>query len=289
MLIECIDHVVVPVASLEAAAGPFERLGLRLTPPTRHRGRGTENRVFFVGSGSNDFYVELLGVHDRGIARPLYNDAIDRGGGAIALLMLAVNDIHTAVEALAGHGIRTAVERVFREDGTPICDAAPIDHVEALGFAAGLIQYVEPRAAAHTRHKAAGNFNHTFPLKRLDHLAAMAPDLEASTRFWVDVLGVAVHGEVRGPGIIIRQFKMGDATLELLAADGLESRLAGRPPGVSSMCAFEVPDLDAAVALARERGFTPSDPNGGILPGTRTATIPGGEFGGLALQLLEYV
>ena len=38
-----------------------------------------------------------------------------------------------------------------------------------------------------------------MPLKRLDHLAAMAPNLEDATSFWTDVLGVPVHGEVRTP------------------------------------------------------------------------------------------
>jgi len=289
MLIESIDHVVVPVRSLEAAAEPYERLGLRLTPEARHRGRGTANRVFFVGSSANDFYVELLSVHDPAAARPLYNDAISRGGGTIALLMLAVADLRAGIDSLARHGITTAVEHVAREDRTPICDMAPLEGVEALGFAAGLIHYAEERDASHARHAAAGVFDHAFPLKRLDHLAAMTPNLEGATRFWSEVLGVPVHGEIRGPGIIIRQLKMGDAILELLGPDGPDSRLSGRPAGLSSMCAFEVDDLDAAVALARERGFTAPEPNKGILPGTRVATIPGAELGGLGLQLLEYV
>jgi catechol 2,3-dioxygenase-like lactoylglutathione lyase family enzyme len=289
MLIDRIDHVVVPVASLEAASAPFERLGLKLTPPMRHAGGGTENRVFFVGAGENHVYVELLGVNDRAVAPASYTEAIDRGGGTLTSLVLAVNDMFAAIEELGRHGIHTSARRVLREDGTPIGDIAPIDGVAALGFSVVLIQYVEPRPEQSARRAASGVFSHAFPLKRLDHLAAMAPDLEASTRFWVDVLGVPVHGEVRGPGIIIRQFKMGDVILELLGPDGPDSRLAGRPPGISSMCAFEVPDLESAVALARERGFTVPDPNKGILPGTRTASIPGTELGGLTLQLLEYV
>lgn len=51
-----LDHVVLPVPSLAAAAEPFERLGLRLTLPAAHPGFGTENRVFFVGD-SHDTHV----------------------------------------------------------------------------------------------------------------------------------------------------------------------------------------------------------------------------------------
>ena len=49
MLYDRIDHIVLPVRSLETAAEPFARLGLALYPGVRHEGRGTENRGFFVG------------------------------------------------------------------------------------------------------------------------------------------------------------------------------------------------------------------------------------------------
>ena len=55
------------------------------------------------------------------------------------------------------------------------------------------------------------------------------------------------------------------------------------------MCAFEVADLDTAVATARALGFGPNEPANGILPGTRVATIPAGEMSGVGMQLLEYV
>jgi hypothetical protein len=33
-----------------------------------------------------------------------------------------------------------------------------------------------------------------FLLKRLDHLEAVARDLDVKTRFWMDILGVSVSG-----------------------------------------------------------------------------------------------
>ncbi len=293
MTIDWIDHVVLPVRSLEEAAAGFERLGLRLTAVTRHRGLGTENRALFADSGGNDCFVELLAVHDReaSLATPrgaAYQRAIDQGVG-VARLMLGTSDLGEMARRLAEDGTAATVESVFREDGARLCDVVPLDSVPGFGIAAGLIQYPESRAAIHARRAADGRFDHAFPLARLDHLAAMAPDLEAATRAWSGALGVPVFGEVRGPGIIIRQMKVGDAIVELLGPDGPESRLHGRPPGLASMCAFEVPDLDAAVATARERGFTCPDPNKGILPGTRVTTIPAAELAGLGLQLLEYV
>jgi catechol 2,3-dioxygenase-like lactoylglutathione lyase family enzyme len=292
MLIDGIDHIVVPVADLEAAAAAFTRLGLNLTPALRHAGQGTENRAFFVGDGTNDFYVELLGIHDREAAqsagRALYVESLDRGGG-LARIMLRTSDIHGAVAELGTKGVATAVQEVRAEDGRKICDVAPIEGVPGLVANLGLVQYPETVAEGHARRAAAGRFDHRFSLKRLDHLAAFAADLDGSTGRWADLLSVPLHGEVTTPVILIRQLKMGDAIFELLGPSRPDSPAAGRPPGVASMCAFEVSDLAAAVTLARERGFTVSEPGPGALPGTRTATIAAGELAGLALQLLEYV
>jgi catechol 2,3-dioxygenase-like lactoylglutathione lyase family enzyme len=292
-MIERIDHVVAPVPDLPTAAGAYERLGLSLTSPTRHTGLGTENRVFFVGpSAKQSFYLELLGIRDRrealGAGRAVYVETLDRGGG-VARVMLGVKGLASDVDRLQQRGVSTAIEQIWSGE-RHLCDVAPLESVAPdLSVTAGLVQYVETDRAAYDRRAAAGRFDHSFPLKRLDHLAAIAPDLEASCRAWSEVLGVPVHGEVRGPGIVIRQLKMGDAILELLGPDGPDSRLAGRPAGLASMVAWEVDDLAAAVTLARDRGFTPGDPAPGILPGTRTATIPAPELAGVGMQLLEYV
>ncbi len=288
-MLTCIDHVVVPVSDLDAAAAAYERLGLTLTPRATHIGIGTENRVFMV-AGGNDFYVELLGFRDeaavRAAGRASYLAAVDKG---IARVMLAVEDIAAAVAGLKAKGIETPIQEVADARGK-ICDVAPLEGVAGLGFDGALIQYVGTREARHERRAAAGLFKHDFPLKRPDHMATMIADLPVATKFWAEALGVPVFGEVRAPGMIIQQMKVGDVVMEFLGADGPESRLAGRPPGLASMVAWEVEGrLDEAVALARERGFTPSEPANGVLPGTRVCTIPGTELAGVAMQLLEYV
>jgi hypothetical protein len=98
-----------------------------------------------------------------------------------------------------------------------------------------------------------------------------------------------VHGEVRTPTLIIRQFLMGNAVLELLGAASAESPIHQRKPGLVSMASWEVvANLDEAVALARQAGFTVPDPAPGPLPGTRITTIPGAELAGVNMQLLQY-
>lgn len=286
-----IDHLILGVASLEQAALPFERLGLRLTPPTRHAGRGTQNRVFFVGSGADEFYVELLAITDDDEARGANSDrfvqAVARGG-AIGITLNTL-DMDTTLAGLAQRGVVATATAVTASDGRTLGTSAPLDVAHGALLDVRMIQYPESLPDRTARHAAAGLFNHGFPLTRLDHLAAIAPDLEAATRFWGETLGVPVAGEVRTPAMIIRQLRIGDAVLELLGPATPDSPVAARPPGLVSMAAFEVPDLEAAVQQARTAGFTVSDPNTGALPGTRTATIPAAEMSGVAMQLLQYV
>ena len=295
MTISNVDHIIVAAADVQAASLPFAALGLSLTPLAAHARIGTENRACFVGSEATEFYIELLGIRNReealsgvSVTGPALVAAIERGAAGFRL-MLASDDLAADAKRLEAGGIAVQRDRVERADGTHICDVLRPATFGDAGCEFAIIQYPEGDAERRKRHADQGLYLHGFPLKRLDHLAIVAPRLEESTAFWRDVLGVPVFGEVRGRGMIIRQMKVGDAIVELLGPDSPESPLASRPAGLISMAAFEVPNLDAAVALARERGFSPSEPAAGVLPGTRVATVPPAEFSGLALQLLEYV
>ena len=131
---------------------------------------------------------------------------------------------------------------------------------------------------------------HTFPLRRLDHLAAITPDLEGPSHVWTTMLGVPIIGEVHvaDPRMTVRQLGIGDAIFELLGDPTPSGQLRQRPFGLLSMASWEVADLDGAVAQARAAGFTVSEPTIGALPGTRIATIPAEELAGLRMQLLQY-
>ncbi|MFN0089266.1 MAG: VOC family protein [Acidimicrobiales bacterium] len=262
MRITTIDHLIVPVADLAAAAAPFERLGLNLTPPMHHAGAGTSNRVFFVGNEATEFYVELLaGGGERGEVR----------------LMLQVDSADAAAEALAEAGIRCDRREVYRDDSSLIGSVVN-PRTRAAGCGVGLIEYDADRLERVAGHRAAGRFEHELELRRLDHLAVITADLDATARFWAEVLGVPVAGEVTGRGMVIRQLRIGDAVLELVGAD--------RPPGLVPMAAFEVADLDAAAAHVRARGVAIEDPAPSVLPASRVARCsPDGRF---TLQLIEW-
>jgi hypothetical protein len=83
-MFDAIDHVVIAVGDLSAAAAELERaVGLACTGGGRHEGLGTANRIAFLADGS---YVELMAVEDAQVARegPIGAAtlrAIARGGG----------------------------------------------------------------------------------------------------------------------------------------------------------------------------------------------------------------
>jgi catechol 2,3-dioxygenase-like lactoylglutathione lyase family enzyme len=289
MQIEAIDHVILPVTSLDTAA-PWERLGLRLTLPMRHANLGTQNRTLYVGGAASRFYVEFLALAgEQPVPANLsrrFLDALREPKGLFAAV-LRVADIEAALADLRRGGLHGEAREVQDGDGRKICDIVPLPVEQQAGTALSLVQYTD--AQDEPVPSIAPLTPHSFPLKRLDHLAAVAPDLEAATRFWMETLGVPVWGEVVTTTTVIRQMKMGDAIFELLGPATPDSPLLQRPPGLISMVAVEVADLDAAVKQARAAGFTAPDPATGVLPGTRTATIPSGELGGMSLQLLEYV
>lgn len=289
MLYEGIDHVVLPVSDVAAAAQPFERLGLVVSPTGRNEARGTAFRQIPVGGPDNLFCVELLGLATPEAAprTPVgqwIGSVADQGLAAVALRVAGMG---AALDELSRRGVEAVPETIRAADGTMLAQLAVLLLPPDAATGLVLIEYARSQAERHAALAAHGE--HALPVKRLDHLAAVAPDLERSCRYWEEVLGVPVAGEVVSPTTVVRQLRIGDAVFELLGPATPDSPIRQRRPGLASMCSFEVADLAAAVAHARAAGFTIPDPAKGTLPGTLTATIPGAETSGLNVQLLQYV
>lgn len=278
MQFTAIDRVLLPVAELSTASAPFARLGLDMGACVQHPTYDAHAVVWSVGAGANRFTVELIspdeGPREGTTLADELRRAVDAKRGLFAVV-LRVPDLGPVQRDLAAAGLLRSSEEVGGGEmyWLPVEDRAGVNL--AVTHSPGLC--------------AAEPGKNAFPLKRLDHLAAVAPDLDEKTRFWTDVLGVPLAGEVKTPTMLIRQFRIGDAVLELLAPASADSPLHQRPRGPVSLVSVEVPDLAAAVGQARAAGFTVSDPAPGPLPGTHIATIPPAELSGLALQLLQYV
>jgi catechol 2,3-dioxygenase-like lactoylglutathione lyase family enzyme len=211
---------------------------------------------------------------------------VDQG---LSTMVLRTSDLPATLGELARRGVSAVAQAVRNSDGEKLCDFALLPDLPDAATRLGVIHYARSQAERHARFLETGALAHDLPLKRLDHLAAVAPDLDRSTRFWTDVLGVPLAGEVTTPTTVIRQHRLGDAVFELLGPAGPDSPIRQRAPGLASMCSFEVDDLPAVVEQLRASGFTLPDAAPGSLPGTRTSTVPREQTGGLNLQLLQYV
>lgn len=92
----------------------------------------------------------------------------------------------------------------------------------------------------------------------LAHVGIAVRNLHEALAFYRDVLGLAARPAEVADGATVVSLAAGESDIELLASDDPESPigkfLARRGPGIHHLC-YRVPDLDAAIARCRDRGY----------------------------------
>jgi len=130
-------------------------------------------------------------------------------------------------------------------------------------------------------------------VKGVDHIAVAVRDLEESSRFYREVLGLTGAGEetVAEQKVKVGFFSAGATRIELLAPTDSDSPVAKfletRGPGLHHVC-LEVEDLDAELERLRRAGvaFTAEQPRLGS-HGSRIAFIHPRSSGGALIELCE--
>jgi catechol 2,3-dioxygenase-like lactoylglutathione lyase family enzyme len=287
--IKC-DHFIRATPDIEAAYKLCVRLGLPVNTPRPAADTTADYTVVTLGAWpKNIMFVEYMTHydHEKGLATPGIADLIPllRAGGGMRQLVFAIDDLEPLRRSFAKQpgGFTEGVTKIT--DSQAVHGLTPGDYSVA-GCRFGVVQY--PSVMGKLLGSAAPPTG-DFPLKRVDHMAIIPPDFEAATRFWTEVMGLPIVGEVEGRGLLIRQLQVGDMVIELLKSTTPDGPIANAQPGLLPVLACEVDDVAACVALARERGFNPRDPAPGILPGTLVSSIPGHEMSGIEYQLLQYV
>ena len=85
-------------------------------------------------------------------------------------------------------------------------------------------------------------------IKRINHMAIVAPDLDAATGFWAEALGLPVTRieDVPAEGVRVAFLPVGESNIELLqptdAESGVARYLEKRGPGMHHLC-LEVDDI----------------------------------------------
>jgi catechol 2,3-dioxygenase-like lactoylglutathione lyase family enzyme len=96
-----LDHVIIAVKNLDAAAATYRKLGFTLTPRGLHEGKGTGNHCIMF----KDSYIELLGIVDEMGAKGRLAERVNaRGEGAMGIAYGA-DDAGKAAAALRAAGI----------------------------------------------------------------------------------------------------------------------------------------------------------------------------------------
>jgi catechol 2,3-dioxygenase-like lactoylglutathione lyase family enzyme len=101
------DHLMHWVPDLDAAMQDYQGLGFTLQPGGEHPGVGTRNAAWRIDAR----YVELITVHDEGVARagfgpawPAIEATLRAGGGGLAFAVL-VSDVAARVAELRARGV----------------------------------------------------------------------------------------------------------------------------------------------------------------------------------------
>jgi len=129
--------------------------------------------------------------------------------------------------------------------------------------------------------------------RRLDHIGVAVADLEAARRRYVDLLGFVELAREALPeqGVEAILLDAGNCRLELLGPLGEASPIARfldkRGEGLQQ-AAFEVADLDAALAALAERGIRPLAPPSRGAGGLRICFLNPRDTHGVLLELVEY-
>lgn len=123
------------------------------------------------------------------------------------------------------------------------------------------------------------------------HIGIAVPSVADASAFYRDVLGLEPRGPETADGAHIVHLDFGGTEVELLEpleADSPIGRfLARRGPGIHHVC-YRVPDLDAALAACRARGYTLVDdvPRIGA-GGCRIAFVHPKATNGILIELTE--
>ena len=261
-----IDSILINLAN-DTDLATIQQLGIRCHATTNHN---FPHQCAF-GVGENRVILQTVR------RLPSLNESESTSKLIFTGIVLLHSDLQEASRRFSQLDMHWEWCRLEPYEDAPLLKVGTIDRV-------GMAIYLTD----HPIRSQASGLDHKLPVKRLDHLAVITYDLEEQTRLWTEKLNLPLHGEVRTETMIIRQFKCGNAILELLGPASATSPLHQRHKGLITMMSLEVADLDSTSALVRSRGVTIADRVTGVLPGTDTATIPATVTGGLALQFLQY-
>ncbi len=282
-----LDHLVIAVRDLEAAAANYQRLlGRAPSWRGRHPAYGTANVLFRL----DDTYLELLAPDAAGGDSPWRRALIERldtAGGGLYAIALGTGDIDATVaaarargldvgEPLAGDGVdlATGARRAWRN--------ARIAPASTRGVPAFFIQHDSPPDALPPAPP--GTADGAF-VTGVDHTVVASSHLDTCLALWRDAFGLDLRlsldrpqepalSAAKGRRLCFLRFGGADGSVLELAGEAAPERPGPRDTlwGV----AYRVGDVACAVDRLRAAGVEVSDPRAGNAPATLVADLKPG-------------
>lgn len=221
-----IDHIVIAVRDLDAAARDYAQLGFTVVPGGKHP-VGTHNALIAFADGA---YIELIAFY-RDNPEHRWWAALQRGEGLVDFCM-QTDDLIGDTARLRAAGVKIDDPVPWsrtRPDGYLLKWVLSLAREEHRGVAPFLIQDETPRAERIPRETA-----HRNGAVGIATITVAVADLSLVSHWYRSVLGVdgtaASRSEIEGRGLA---FKIGPHQLEFLTPGGkspLKQRLAQNGP-----------------------------------------------------------
>jgi len=129
-------------------------------------------------------------------------------------------------------------------------------------------------------------------IKKLNHIAIVVRDIDASLPFWENALGIQLDHieEVPSQQARVAFLPVGDSEIELVQPttpeSGTASFLEKRGEGLHHLC-VEVADIDAMLAQLKTAGIRLINEEALVLPGRKMAFVHPKAANGVLIELYE--
>ncbi|MFZ3070773.1 MAG: methylmalonyl-CoA epimerase [Anaerolineaceae bacterium] len=130
------------------------------------------------------------------------------------------------------------------------------------------------------------------PVKKINHVAIVVKDIDASLEFWEKSFGLKVDHieDVSSQQAKVAFLPVGDSEIELVQPTTTDSGMAAflekKGEGMHHLC-FEVEDIEATLAKLKEDGVRLINEHATELPGRKMAFIHPKAANGVLIELYE--
>lgn len=271
-----LDHVLIAVPNLAAAANAYARLGFKVTPEGRHPGRGTHNRLMVFGPE----YLELIAVRDPSATpfRPSMARFLETRDG-LYMFALGTGDLSGTLAEVRSRGLAVGEPVPGRRGagGGQGYTWRSADLGRALpGSECFLIQH--DQSVAERYREPPDPAAHANSVCGVAHLVLAVRDAHAAAAAWSRLPGASLAAPNDRNR---RRVQLANAHLDLVSPDGpgeLADFLAEHGEGPFEL-GLKTPDLAASLAAFGSAGTADGD--------GRTAGVDPAATAGARLRLVQ--